>query len=106
MINVKQSWTSTGSSGGLAAVELRDPPAVLVLYVDHSTLATTNSLTLQSAQNSTGPWTAEATQNIVAGGNVSTRHALRVAGPVGSYVRPYLHTASTGTYHFELIGTD
>lgn len=101
---VNQVWTATGSSGGLTAVQLPIPPAFSVLYVDHSTLATTQSFSFQSARESSGPWINEGSTAISTAS--STRLALRVTGPVGPWVRPYLHTASTGEYGFQLIGVD
>ena len=102
MPQVKQTWTSTGSSGGLTAIEMPDPAELLVLYIDHSTLASTNSISLQSAQNSSGPFFIEASTVISTA--VSTGFALRVTGPMAPWVRPYLHAASTGIFNFTLIG--
>lgn len=102
MLELDQSWTSTGSSGGLAAIDVRWPPVESVLLVQYSTLATTQSVSLQVAQDSTGPWAIEASTQISTTGT-STQIALRVTGPYG-FVRPYLHTASTGAYQFRLIG--
>ena len=100
---VKQGWTSSGASGGLSAILLPTPPTYSVLYVDHSTIATTQSFSLQSAKGSTGPWVNEASTSISTTVG-STRNLLRVTGPLGPYVRPYLHTASTGAYNLEFIG--
>lgn len=99
---VNQGWLSTGSSGGLPAIELPISAAYTVLYIDHSTLATTQSFSYQSAQYSSGPWFVEASTQLSTA--VSTRFGLRVTGPVGPFVRPYLHTTSTGTYNFILYG--
>ena len=98
----KQAWASEGTSGGLAELYLPMTPAYCVLYVDYSTLKDTQSIEFQSAQNSTGPWLAEL--STVMATAVSTRHGMRVTGPVGPWVRPYLKSASTGTYHFEFLG--
>lgn len=98
----KQAWTSTGSSGALATIELPIVPTYSVLYIDFSTLATTNSFALQSALASSGPWFNEGSTDISTA--ISTRLALRVTGPVGSFVRPILKTASTGAYNFQFIG--
>ena len=97
---VKQAWSSTGASGGLAAIEVPNGMHQTVLYIDCSTLATTQSASLMAAQRSTGPWFVEASTQIATA--VSTGFGLRVTGPIGPYVRPYLHTASTGTYGFTL----
>ena len=99
---INQSWLSTGSSGGMAAIEVPISAAYTVMYIDHSTLATTQSFSYQSAKESTGPWFIEGSTQISTA--VSTRFSLRVTGPVGSFVRPYLHTASTGLYNVQLIG--
>lgn len=99
---VKQAWLSTGSSGGLPAVEMPFSAAYSVMYVDHSTLATTQSITYQSGLESTGPWFLEGSTGMTT--VASTRLIMRVTGPVGPWVRPYLHTASTGTYNIILIG--
>ena len=107
MLTVKQTWTiansAAGSSGGLTAIELLDSPAYAVMYVDHSTIATTNSVSFQSAQNSTGPWLTEGSTQL-ATGNVSTAFAMRVTGPIGPFVRPFFGTASTGAYNVLLLG--
>ena len=103
MLMTKQAWHSTtGSSGGLTAIELVEPPAYTVLYIDHSVTVATNSVSLQSAQFSTGPWFIET--STVTSSAVSTNFALRVTGPIGPWVRPYLHATSTGTFDFLLVG--
>ena len=99
----KQAWTSTGTSGAMTAIEVPESPNYAVLYVDHSTLATTQSASFQTAQNSTGPWFIEGSTQIAAA-NATTNFAMRVTGPIGPWVRPYLHTSSTGSYDFLLIG--
>lgn len=98
----QQGWTSTGSSGGLAALRLPLPPSYSVLYCDFSTLATTNSFALQSALESSGPWLDEVSTSISTA--TSTRLGIRVTGPIGPYVRPILKTASTGTYNLMFLG--
>lgn len=100
---VKQAWASTGSSGGMAAIELIHCPSYAVMYIDHSTLATTQSFSFQSAQESSGPWFIEGSTQIAAA-NASTRFAMRVTGPIGPWVRPYFHSASTGNYNIILLG--
>jgi hypothetical protein len=98
MADVKQEWESSGSSGGLAAVQLRESPAVFALYCSVSTLATTQSFSLQTAAQSSGPWVSELSTQMTTA--ASTRYVLRGTGPLGEWVRPYLHTAATGTYYF------
>ena len=100
---VKQGWTSTGASGGLAAIEVPAGMCYATLYATQSTLATTQSISWQVAQQSTGPWFIEASTAMPIG-NVSTAYGSHITGPMGPYVRPYLHTASTGNYAFLLIG--
>lgn len=104
MLTVKQAWTSTGASGGLAAIELRDPPTECVFRVGVSTLATTQSISLQSAQESSGPWVIEASTQITTA--ASTAYVMRLTGPVGPWVRPYLHTTATGTYAVMFLGVE
>jgi hypothetical protein len=101
MLEINHAWTSTGSSGGLDAVEVRFGVAQSVLSVLFSTLATTNSVSFQTAQGSSGPWFTEGSTSIstAAAGLV----VLRVTGPY-TWMRPYLHTASTGTYALRLTG--
>lgn len=94
-------WTSTGASGGLTAVRVYGPISQSALYCQFSTLATTNSVSLQTAQESSGPWFTEGSTSIstLASGQV----VLRMTGPY-DWARPYIHTASTGLYQFRLIG--
>ena len=102
MLTVKQAWASTGSSGGLTALEIPDPHQFTNFHIAHSTLATTNSVSLQTAQQSSGPWFIEGSTQLSTA--VSTAFVMRISGPVGPWVRPYIHTASTGQYDFMLIG--
>ena len=104
MLIIKQAWFSTGTSGGLSAVELLGENVLQgVFYANHSTIATTQSVSLQSAQQSSGPWFIEASTQM-ATGNISTNFAMRLTGPVGPFIRPYLHTTSTGEYNFLFVG--
>lgn len=100
--NIDRSVASTSSSGGLTAVYLPISVQYTMLSVAFSTLATTQSLSYQSALESSGPWFIEASTQLSTA--VSTRMVMRVAGPVGSWVRPYFHTASTGAYDVLLLG--
>lgn len=101
MLEVDFTWSSTGTSGGLAAVHVQAAVRDSVLYCHHSTLASTQSFGFQTAIASTGPWYTEGT------GAVSTALnglvAVRVTGPY-VFMRPYLNSASTGTYTFRLLG--
>ena len=98
---INHVWTSSGASGGLAAVRVYGPVSQSALYCQFSTLATTNSVSFQTAQESSGPWFTEASTSIstLAAG----QFVLRVTGPY-DYMRPYIHTESTGTYQLRLIG--
>lgn len=97
-------WTSTGSSGALTAVEVRWAAVESAFYVQHSTLTSTQSISLQSAIDSTGPWVTETSTSISTA--VSTAFVLRVTGPINRWVRPYIHSASTGEYKFRLVGIE
>lgn len=99
MLEVDKRWTSTGSSGALTAIHTDGFQQQSILYITHSTLATTNSVSLQTAPESTGPWVIEATASLSTA--VSSAAAIRVTGPY-KWVRPYIHTASTGDYVFHL----
>lgn len=101
MFEVDHVWTSTGSSGGLTPLHVAWSPTQSVMYVGHSTLASTQSVSVQSAPASSGPWAIEVSQAIPTA--VSAQYAIRFTGPY-KYVRPYIHSASTGTYTFRLIG--
>lgn len=103
MLLVDQPWTSTGSSGGLAAIQVPDGVMESVLYCQASTLATTQSFSLQTAINSSGPWFIEASTALAATANDAAAANLRLTGPY-KWVRPRLNSASTGTYHLRLLG--
>lgn len=99
-LEIDHVWTSTGSSGGLTPVYLQAGCDYAVLYVQRSTSATTNSVSFQTAAESSGPWFTEASTSISTG--ASTQVVLRVTGPF-RYMRPYLHTASTADYTLRLM---
>jgi hypothetical protein len=102
LLEINHTWTSTGgTSGGLTPVYLDFGASQSALYISHSTLATTNSVSLQSAPASTGPWAIEASTGLSSG--ASTTVVLRLTGPYG-WARPYLHTVSTGDYTIRLVG--
>jgi hypothetical protein len=102
MLEINHAWTSTGSSGGLEPVYLDFPPMTSVLMIQMSTIATTQSISFQTAQSSGGPWVNEATASVST--TASSANNIRVTGPY-TWMRPYIHTASTGTYAFRLLGT-
>lgn len=97
----KQGWSNTGAAGALTAIEVA-PAAYSVFSIDCSTLATTNSVTLQSAQFSSGPWFIEASTAISTA--ASTMYVMHITGPLGPWVRPVLNTAATGAYDLLLFG--
>lgn len=101
MFEVHHTWTSAGSSGGLTPVNTQAGVMESVLYCQFSTLATTNSVSFQTALSSAGPWFTEASTSISTALNGVV--ALRLTGPY-VWMRPYLHTASTGNYTLALIG--
>ena len=101
MLELNHTWTSTGSTAALTTVFVRDVVSESALYVQFSTLATTNSVEFQTAQESTGPWFTEGSTAISSA--LAGQVVLRVTGPY-LYMRPQLKTASTGSYTIRLIG--
>ena len=102
MLEIAHTWTSAGSSGAVGdAVRVDFSPLESLVSVSHSTLATTQSWSFQTAQESTGPWFTEGSTSIstAAAGN----SVMRFTGPF-SWARVYLNTASTGTYTIKLLG--
>lgn len=102
MLELDYQWTSAGSSGALTAISLSGFHQNSVLFCQASTLASTQSFAFQTAQNSTGPWFTEASTAIAATSLASAQTNLRLTGPY-TYMRPYVNSASTGTYTFRLI---
>lgn len=100
MLEVNHAWTSTGSSGGLEPVYLSFGCLESALQIQCSTLASTQSISFQTAPSTEGPWINEATVTLSTA--VSTAVAIRVTGPYG-WMRPYFHSASTGAYTLRLI---
>ena len=98
MLEYRKVWTATGSSGGLTAVDAGGMMTHSVLLCQCSTLASTQSFSYQIAQASTGPWLTEQSTSIASGAQA----ALRITGPY-TWFRPYLNSASTGTYQFTLV---
>lgn len=103
MLEINKLWTSTGSSGGLEGVYVGAGVTQSVLYLQSSTLASTQSFSMQTAISSGGPWFTEGSTSIGATANVTALAALRLTGPY-LWVRPYLNSASTGTFSFRLVG--
>ena len=105
MLEIAHTWTSTGSTGTWnTPVFLDVPPTDLALFVQCSTIATTNSFELQSALSSGGPWLTEGSTAVAATATVSALSVLRLAGAIGGWVRPVTKTASTGDYTIKLVG--
>lgn len=105
MFEIDYQWTSTGSSGGatnLTPVELRAGASYSALFVQTSTLASTQSFSFQTAQSSAGPWYTENSTSIGADANNTAQGVIRVTGPY-KWMRPRLNSASTGTYTLRLI---
>lgn len=102
MIEYRKVWTSTGSSGGLTAVDAGGGQTHSLLLCQSSTLASTQSFSYQVAQSSGGPWWTEQSTSIAATASASAQAGLRITGPF-TWFRPYLNSASTGTYQFTLI---
>lgn len=99
MLEVDVRLNSTGSSGALTVVAI--PFGLeMVMYFSNDTIATTQSIRLQTAPDSTGPFVTEASTSISTVG--STAGVFRLTGPT-PFVRPYLNTASTGTYRVRII---
>jgi len=102
VIEINHSWTSTGSSGAVGEpVYVRFPPLETEVSVAHSTLATTQSWSFQTATESSGPWFTEGSTAISTA--VAGRSVMRFTGPF-AWGRVYLNTASTGTYTIKLLG--
>lgn len=103
MLDLKHSWSHDGTSGGLTPVPAEDGVLESVLYVQTSTIATTNSFVFQTGFSSTGPWASENSTSISADGSGGSLDRIRVTGPY-PWMRPYFPTKSTGTYTIKLVG--
>lgn len=105
MLEITHTWTSTGSTSGWNTPVYMDFPATaLALYIQTSTIATTNSFQLQSAISSSGPWLTEGSTAITADANASGLDVIRVSAAAGPWFRPVTKTASAGTYTIKLLG--
>jgi hypothetical protein len=106
MLEINHTWTSTGSTSGWNTPVYMDFPGDnLALSISASTIATTNSVQLQTAISSGGPWYVEGSTSISATATAAALDVIRVSGAHGGWVRPVLKTASTGTYTIKLTGT-
>jgi hypothetical protein len=97
---VDRTESSIGST--FTAINIPFPPTDSVLYLNASTLATTQSFAFQTALDSTGPWITENSTAINSNGTSNSAARIRVTGPY-PWMRPLLNTASTGTYIFRLV---
>lgn len=108
MLVLDYTWTvpaAGSSSPTLNGVEIKFGPSYTVLYATCSTLASTQSFSLQTAPTSTGPWIGEGSTSLPGTATVSGGALLRLTGPY-RFVRPLLNSVSTGTYTFRLIGVE
>ncbi len=101
MFEIDYAWTSTGTSGGLTPVFLAAGAIQSVLTIAASTIASTQSVSFQTASESSGPWFTEASTGLGVSATLPQAAVLRVTGPY-KWMRPYLHSASTGTYNLRL----
>ena len=102
MLEIDHTWTSTGSTATWnTPVYLAGAALESALYVQASTIATTNSFQFQTAISSGGPWVAELSTAISADGNGGSLNVLRLTGPY-LWMRPVTKTTSTGTYTVKL----
>lgn len=102
MLEIDYKWTSSGAAGGLTPVYLAFGAQKSVLTITCSTLASTQSISFQTSGESTGPWVIEATATLST--DASTAAAIRVEGPY-TWMRPFIHSVSTGSYILRLVGT-
>lgn len=104
LVEVNQLWPShSGTSGGLTAVFAGGTAEQSVMSFEFSTLASTQSVQLQTASNSSGPWFSEASTSIAITATLKGAVALRVTGPY-QWARPFFNSNSTGAYTVRLVG--
>lgn len=101
MLEIKQTWSWDGSSGGLTPVNM-DGCLESVLYVQTSTLTSTLSFQFQTAISSGGPWATEGSTSCSGTANATGCDRIRVTGPY-PYARLYTPTKSTGTHTVVLM---
>lgn len=107
ILEVNRTWAipaATSSVAGLtlSPVKLGVAPLYTALYLESSTIASTQSFALQTAASSAGPWVTEASTSVSATNNSTTCDVLRLTGP-WVFARPKLNSGSTGTYTFRLV---
>ena len=112
MLEVDHTWVvpAAGSSLGVSTnvapsvvLKLKVPCLHVALYCQASTIASTQSFSLQTAQSSAGPWATEGSTAVSANGTSNSCDVLRLTGPY-LFARPRLNSVSTGSYTFRLVG--
>ncbi len=107
ILEVNRTWVipAAGSSVAgltLSPVKLDVPPLHTALYLESSTLASTQSFALQTAISSGGPWVTEGSTSASPTNSATACDVLRLTGPY-IFARPKLLSGSTGTYTFRLV---
>lgn len=100
MLIVDQEWISTGTTGGMTEIRIREPLQEWAFYaqVNDSTV----TVSLQSAQNSSGPWVTEA--STTTNSTAAQQFVTRGDGPL-RFARPYITArTNTNTITFRLTG--
>ena len=106
MLEVDHTWVvpaATSSLSPTTVLKLKVPTLHTALYCQASTLASTQSFSLQTAQSSAGPWATEGSTAVSANGTSNSCDVLRLTGPY-LFARPRLNSVSTGSYTFRLVG--
>jgi len=97
---IDQSWISSGGTGGMTPVQIYNSVIEWAFYAekDNSTI----TVSLQSAQNSTGPWVTEG--STTTNSTAAEQFVMRGDGAM-PWVRPYITArTNTNTINFRLIG--
>lgn len=106
ILEVDHTWVvpaATSSLSPTTILKLKVAPLHTALYCQASTIASTQSFSLQTAQSSAGPWATEGSTSVSANGSSASCDVLRLTGPF-LFARPRFGAVSTGTYTFRLIG--
>lgn len=101
-LEINHNWTTDGSSGGLAPIQVQCAAIHSALYLQCSTIASTFSFQFQTAPSSNGPWVVEASTSASATASATSQDVLRLTGPY-EFMRPYFVSKSTGTHIVRLI---
>ncbi len=107
ILEVNKTWVIPAAGSSVAGLTLSPlkmdvAPLYTALYLESSTLASTQSFALQTAISSGGPWVTEGSTSCSATNNSTTCDVLRLTGPY-VFARPKLLNASTGVYTFRLV---